>query len=142
MTFKKESDLQKETQPLRNVKEPFKRKTTLKRSMTFKKRKMTYTNPTQWSALITHELLQDQQRYVGVMFESPANMDIDRTSLKTLSKFFNWSFSYRQDSTFYRPYGRFIQVPGAGSLDILSLTSDVLKTRQDHLCLKSQQTHF
>jgi hypothetical protein len=42
--------------------------------------------------------------------ESPVHADIDQTSLKATSNFYNWSLSYRRDSTFHAPYGRVQQV--------------------------------
>ena len=46
-----------------------------------------------------------QQRYVHWMFESPAHLQYDVTPLSRMEGFFNWSMSYRLDSTFPVPYG-------------------------------------
>ena len=50
------------------------------------------------------------QRYVQWMFESPAHSNYDFTPAAKLAGFFNWSMSYRLDSTFPRPYGMFKEV--------------------------------
>ena len=51
-----------------------------------------------------------EQRYVQWMFESPAHSNYDFTPAKKLAGFFNWSMTYRLDSTFPRPYGMFKEV--------------------------------
>ena len=51
-----------------------------------------------------------EQRYVQWMFESPAHSNYDFTSAKKLAGFFNWSMSYRLDSQFPKPYGKFTEV--------------------------------
>ena len=51
-----------------------------------------------------------EQRYVHWMFESPAHLFYDFTPLAQLNNFFNWSMSYRLDSMFPTPYGKFVQV--------------------------------
>ena len=51
-----------------------------------------------------------EQRYVHWMFESPAHLNYDVVPLSELSNFFNWSMSYRLDSTFSSPYGSFENV--------------------------------
>ena len=51
-----------------------------------------------------------EQRYVQWMFESPAHSNYDFTPAAKLAGFFNWSMSYRLDSTFPRPYGMFKKV--------------------------------
>ena len=51
-----------------------------------------------------------EQRYVHWMIESPANDNYDLTPAKHLAGFFNWSMSYRLDSHFPKPYGKFIEV--------------------------------
>ena len=48
-----------------------------------------------------------EQRYVHWMFESPAHLFYDVTPLSEMNNFFNWSISYRLDSTFPTPYGSF-----------------------------------
>ena len=48
-----------------------------------------------------------EQRYVHWMFESPAHLFYDVTPLTEMNNFFNWSISYRLDSTFPTPYGSF-----------------------------------
>ena len=47
------------------------------------------------------------QRYVHWMFESPAHLHYDITPLDKFKNFFNWSISYRLDSTFPTPHGSF-----------------------------------
>lgn len=47
------------------------------------------------------------QRYVHWMFESPAHLHYDTTPLHQLNNFFNWSISYRLDSTFPTPHGKY-----------------------------------
>merc|ERR1711970_702053 len=47
------------------------------------------------------------QRYIHWMFESPAHLNYDITPLSELSNYFNWSMTYRLDSTFPAPYGSF-----------------------------------
>ncbi len=44
------------------------------------------------------------------MMESPAHIQYDATSLRTMGSFFNWTMTYRMDSTFPVPYGGFYQV--------------------------------
>ena len=51
-----------------------------------------------------------EQRYVHWMFESPAHLFYDCPPLAQLNNFFNWSMSYRLDSMFPTPYGKFVQV--------------------------------
>ena len=51
-----------------------------------------------------------QQRYVQWMFESPANSNYDLTPATELEGFFNWSMTYRLDSDFPKPYGKFVKV--------------------------------
>ena len=48
-----------------------------------------------------------EQRYVHWMFESPAHLDYDYTPLSHFNNFFNWSISYRLDSTFPTPHGSY-----------------------------------
>ena len=50
------------------------------------------------------------QRYVHWMFESPAHLHYDIVPLNQLSNYFNWSMSYRLDSTFPAPYGSYQNV--------------------------------
>ena len=51
------------------------------------------------------------QRYVYWMFESPAHLHYDATTLETTRDFYNWSLTYRQDSTFPAAYGIARKVP-------------------------------
>jgi len=48
-----------------------------------------------------------EQHYVHWMFESPAHLNYDIVPLVQLSNYFNWSMSYRIDSTFPAPYGSY-----------------------------------
>jgi len=47
------------------------------------------------------------QRYVHWMFESPAHLNFDIVPLNQLNNYFNWTMSYRLDSTFPAPYGSY-----------------------------------
>merc|ERR1719228_2444136 len=47
------------------------------------------------------------QHYVHWMFESPAHLHYDIVPLNQLNSYFNWSMSYRLDSTFPAPYGSY-----------------------------------
>ena len=49
------------------------------------------------------------QRYVQWMFEAPVREKYYRTSPGALNNFYNWTVSYRKDSTFPTPYGKVVQ---------------------------------
>ena len=44
----------------------------------------------------------------------PEYLTHDKTSLSSLSNFFNWSMSFRSDSDFHVPYGRLEEVENLG----------------------------
>ena len=73
-----------------------------------------------------------EQRYVHWMFESPAHLNYDIISLPELSNYFNWSMSYRLDSTFPSPYGSFENV-GTPKIGILDLITIIKKNVQFHV---------
>ena len=49
------------------------------------------------------------QRYVQWMLEAPARERYYKTSPGALNNFYNWTVSYRMDSTFPTPYGKVVQ---------------------------------
>ena len=48
---------------------------------------------------------RQSQRYIYWTMESPVNAFHDQTSLMATERFYNWSHTYRLDSTFPSPYG-------------------------------------
>ena len=66
-----------------------------------------------------------EQRYVHWMFESPAHLAWDSTPLAKLNNFFNWSLSYRLDSRFPTPYGKFVQVKILHDHDFFTLLHEL-----------------
>ena len=63
-----------------------------------------------WKDAPNPEERRPSQRYVHWMMESPAHLKYDKVPLSELSNYFNWSMSYRTDSTFPSPYGSFEKV--------------------------------